>query len=193
MSSDATPSTDAESTPTPESTSYILVSSDKKPFKISDSAIRNSVTLSSLVGSCGLYSDKGEQATIPVDNMNSTVLEKIVTWCEHHKVDKPVDSRYPTEPIHITDWDRHFMPVDNETLFDLIQAVNYLDIPVLMVHLCRKVSEMAAGKSPEELRITFGIPTDSEDDENERKQRTLDQDKSERGEVVGSNDEEDNN
>ena len=55
------------------------------------------------------------------------------------------------------------LQVDQETLFHLILAANYLDIKGLLHVACGKVAEMMKGKKPEEIRKTFNIKNDLED------------------------------
>lgn len=57
---------------------------------------------------------------------------QVLEWCEHHRKDpEPIpedadDSRKKT--TEISDWDRKFIDVDQEMLFEIILAANYLDI-----------------------------------------------------------------
>ena len=52
------------------------------------------------------------------------------------------------------------MDKDQETLFNLILAANYLDIKGLLNVACWKVGDMIRGKTPEEIRKTFNIKAD---------------------------------
>ena len=52
------------------------------------------------------------------------------------------------------------MVKDQETLFNLILAANYLDIKGLLNVSCWKVGDMIRGKTPEEIRKTFNIKND---------------------------------
>ena len=52
------------------------------------------------------------------------------------------------------------MVKDQETLFNLILAANYLDIKGLLNVACWKVGDMIRGKTPEEIRKTFNIKND---------------------------------
>jgi len=63
----------------------------------------------------------------------------VLEWCEHHKKDpEPApssmddvdDSRKKT--TEISDWDQKFIQVDQEMLFEIILAANYLDIKPLL-------------------------------------------------------------
>lgn len=61
----------------------------------------------------------------------------------------------------ISDWDRNFINVDKETLFEIINAANYLEVKGLLELGCKTVANMIKGKSVEEMRVILGIPADS--------------------------------
>ena len=49
------------------------------------------------------------------------------------------------------------LQVDQGTLFELMQAANYLEIKGLLDVTCKTVANMIKGKTPEEIRETFNI------------------------------------
>jgi len=57
----------------------------------------------------------------------------------------------------IIPWDKEFCNVDQPTLFEMILAANYLDIKPLLDLTCKTVANMIKGKTPEEIRKTFGV------------------------------------
>ncbi len=107
--------------------------------------------------------------------VNETVLRKVLEWCDHHKMDPPstaeddTDSRKKTTDIE--EWDQKFMQVDQEMLFEIILAANYLDIKALLDVGCKTVANMIKGKSPEEIRKTFNITNDFTPEEEEQIRR----------------------
>ena len=52
------------------------------------------------------------------------------------------------------------LPFINDTISDIIQAANYLDIKGLLDVTCKTVANMIKGKTPEEIRKTFNIKND---------------------------------
>ena len=60
----------------------------------------------------------------------------------------------------VEEWDRNFLKVDQEMLYEIILAANYLNIKPLLESGCKMVAEMIKSKSPEELRRTFNIIND---------------------------------
>ncbi|KAF1749587.1 hypothetical protein GCK72_026055 [Caenorhabditis remanei] len=147
---------------------FTLESSDNQEVKISSLALQQSKTLADLVAN--LQYQNGTTETIPMDNISKATLDKVVEWCEHHKGEPiPVDNESSPKIVVIPDWDDNFLKMDNDQLFYLILAVNYLDVKQLMNYACRKVALMAKGRTPEELSVIFGIPTDEEDEAAERR------------------------
>ena len=61
---------------------------------------------------------------IPVQNVNESVLRKVIEWCEHHRKDPPAtsddDSDSRKKSTDIDEWDQKFMQVDQEMLFEII-------------------------------------------------------------------------
>ncbi|KAG1578191.1 hypothetical protein G6F47_012921 [Rhizopus delemar] len=62
---------------------------------------------------------------IPIPNINGKILNKVIEWCEYHKKD------FNNEDNE-----------DQETLFDIILASNYLDIKQLLDLGCKTVANM---------------------------------------------------
>ncbi|RUS22516.1 putative negative regulator sulfur controller-3 [Endogone sp. FLAS-F59071] len=136
-----------------------LTSSDNENFSVDKEVSERSVLIKNML------EDVGESdAPIPLPNVNSKVLKKVIEWCEHHRTDPPAPTDENTEDrkrnTDIEEWDRKFMEVDQETLFEIILAANYLDIKPLLDVGCKTVANMIKGKSPEEIRKTFNIIND---------------------------------
>lgn len=103
-----------------------------------------------------------EEIVMPVPNVRSSVLQKVIEWAEHHK-----DSNFPDEDdddsrksAPVDAWDREFLKVDQEMLYEIILAANYLNIKPLLDAGCKVVAEMIRGRTPEEIRKTFNIVSD---------------------------------
>lgn len=74
------------------------------------------------------------------------------------EIEKPLKSANMSEVV--SEWDAAFVEVDQELLFELILAANYMDIKSLLDLTCAKVASMIKGKTPEEIRETFNIAND---------------------------------
>jgi S-phase kinase-associated protein 1 len=102
-------------------------------------------------------------------------LKKVIEWCTHHKGDPPAsnddDADSRKKSTDIDEWDQKYMQVDQEMLFEIILAANYLDIKALLDVGCKTVANMIKGKSPEEIRKTFNIQNDFTPEEEEQIRR----------------------
>jgi S-phase kinase-associated protein 1 len=150
----------------------ILQSSDGEDIAVNQKVAERSVLIKNMVG------DLGEEAmteAIPIPNVNAAVLKKVIDWCKHHKDDPTPtnddDSDSRKKSTDIDEWDQKFMQVDQEMLFEIILAANYLDIKALLDVGCKTVANMIKGKSPEEIRKTFNIQNDFTPEEEDQIRR----------------------
>ena len=61
---------------------------------------------------------------------------------------------------HVQEWYANFVDIDQEKLFELILAANFMDIEPLLDLTCAAVASLIKGKTPEEIRKTFNIVND---------------------------------
>ncbi|KAJ3000683.1 hypothetical protein HDV02_004368 [Globomyces sp. JEL0801] len=128
---------------TTESELIKLRTSDDVVFSIEKHVIVQSVLIKNMLNDLDVVDD------IPLPNVT------IVEYLTHHK-----DDVIPAEPVEkklhdISDFDKELLNVVNSTLFDIILAANYLDIPSLLDVGCRCVAIKIKGKSVEEIQKVF--------------------------------------
>ncbi|CEG39913.1 glycoprotein fp21 [Plasmopara halstedii] len=158
--SDATP---AQDTPKQEEDSrkVNLVSMDGDSFEVSRSVAAMSELVKTLISD---DADDDEVQEIPLPNVKSPVLSKVIEFCSHHnnnpmrEIEKPLKSADMHDVV--SDWDANFVDIEQEILFELILAANYMDIKSLLDLACAKVASMIKGKTPQEIRDTFNIVND---------------------------------
>jgi S-phase kinase-associated protein 1 len=108
--------------------------------------------------------DEEEAQEIPLPNVKSTILAKVIEFCRHYKeepmteIEKPLKSANMSEVVQ--EYYSEFTAVEQETLFELILAANYMDIKPLLDLTCATVASMIKGKTPEEIRKIFNIVND---------------------------------
>jgi len=138
-----------------------LQSSDGEVFDTDEQIAKCSGTIKTMLEDCGM--EEGEDAVVPLPNVNSAILRKVLQWANYHK-DDPVpledDENKEKRTDDISSWDADFLKVDQGTLFELILAANYLDTKGLLDVTCKTVANMIKGKTPEEIRKTFNIKND---------------------------------
>ncbi|KAI0028162.1 Skp1 family, dimerization domain-containing protein [Vararia minispora EC-137] len=138
----------------------LLVTSDNEQFIVDKDVAERSVLIKNMLEDVG-ESDQ----PIPLPNVSSSVMRKVLQYCEHHRGEKlPTTEEYQDEnrkrTTDISEWDQKFISVDQEMLFEIILAANYLDIKPLLDVGCKTVANMIKGKSPEEIRKLFNIVND---------------------------------
>ncbi|KRZ07815.1 S-phase kinase-associated protein 1 [Trichinella zimbabwensis] len=173
--------------------SVSVVSGDGKVFEVDIKAIQLSKTVKTMLEDLRFDGEQSIVEAIPLPNVNASVLEKILVYCEYHKNDMPENEEnvqkkqiqneemnfeeYGIEQLNlhdecekedISDWDKKFLDVDQGTLFDIILAANYLEIQSLLDVACLSVAKMMKGKTPEEIRNTFNIKNDFTPEEMEQ-------------------------
>ncbi|XP_071503508.1 S-phase kinase-associated protein 1-like [Diadema setosum] len=138
-----------------------LQSSDGEVFEVDVEVARQSVIIKTMLEDLGM--DEDDDDAIPLPNVNSTILKKVLHWCHYHKDDPPPpedDENREKRTDDICPHDQEFLKVDQGTLFELILAANYLDIKGLLDATCKTVANMIKGKTSEEIRKTFNIKND---------------------------------
>jgi len=134
-----------------------LISSDGEKFQVP----KKVAVLSELVRN---MVEEGTAEEVPLMDVKATVLSKVIEFCKHHvdsklpEIEKPLRSTNMIEMVPA--WDAAFVDVDQEILFELILAANYMDIKSLLDLACAKVASMIKGKSAEQIRQTFNIKND---------------------------------
>ena len=138
-----------------------LQSSDGEVFEVDVEIAKASVTIKTMLEDLGM--DEDEEEVVPLPNVSSTILRKVIQWATYHKDDPTPQEEDETKEKRTDDipsWDADFLKVDQGTLFELILAANYLDIKALLDVTCKTVANMIKGKSPEDIRKQFNIPCD---------------------------------
>jgi len=110
-------------------------------------------------------SSADESQEVPLPNVKSKVLGKVIEFMQHH-VDKPMAAiEKPLRSDKMDEvckdkWDATYINVPQELLFEIILAANYMDIKDLLDLSCAKVASLIKGKTPAEIRKTFNITED---------------------------------
>ncbi|SHO78940.1 Similar to S.cerevisiae protein SKP1 (Evolutionarily conserved kinetochore protein) [Malassezia sympodialis ATCC 42132] len=137
----------------------LLTTSDNEHFTVDRDVAERSMLIKQMI------EDIGEtDQPIPLPNVSASVLTKVLEYCSHHRHDPPASSDETDEmrrrATDISEWDAKFIQVDQEMLFEIILAANYLDIKSLLDIGCKTVANMIKGKQPEEIRKLFNIQND---------------------------------
>jgi len=109
---------------------------------------------------------------VPLPNVKTHILRKVMDFCKHYTaaaankmndIEKPLKSSNMGEVVQ--DWYAKYVEVEQEVLFELILAANYMDIKPLLDLGCATVASMIKGQTPEQIRKTFNIVNDGSEDQ----------------------------
>lgn len=105
------------------------------------------------------------QQEIPLPNVKSAVLAKVIEFCDYHVINGPMkEIEKPLKSTNLAEivgnWDAAFVDIEQPVLFELILAANYMDIKSLLDLTCAKVASMIKDKTPEQIKETFDIVND---------------------------------
>ncbi|KAG7545088.1 SKP1-like dimerization domain superfamily [Arabidopsis suecica] len=139
----------------------VLMSSDGQSFEVEEAIAVQSQTIAHMV------EDDCAANGIPLANVTSKTLVKVIEYCKKHHVDEA----NPISEDELNKWDTEFLEIDQSTIFDLILAANYLNIKNLLDLTCQTIADMIKGKNPEEIRTLFNIKNDFTPEEEEEVRR----------------------
>lgn len=132
---------------------------------------RRVALLSGLVKDMVEGDGEDDECTIPLPNVDSAPLRKLVQFMEYH-IDNPMDEiekplKGKIEDV-ICEFDKKWLEVDQNMLIQLIMASNYMNLKPALDLTCAKVASMIKGKTPEQIREIFGIENDFTPEEEEK-------------------------
>ncbi|KAG2607765.1 SKP1-like protein 1 [Panicum virgatum] len=166
-----------------------LISSDHERFEVPEAAATMSQTIRHMI------EDGCTDGGIPIPNVTARTLAKVLEYCNHHVTAAAAAAAAAANPessagaaaaaaagsesagcssnagkddgADLASFDKAFVEVDKDTLYDLLLAANYLNVKALLDLCCQKVADMIRGKTPEEIRQAFGIKNDFSPEEEE--------------------------
>lgn len=126
-----------------------------------------------------LFEDVGTETVIPLPNVNSRCFRKIAeylaaappsaapTGAAGAPQETDGDASHGTRPqetkgdLPFADWEKKFVEsMDQDELFELLLASNYLDLRPMMDALCAGAANLMNGKSVQGLRDMFAVEND---------------------------------
>ena len=141
-----------------------LTSSDNQKIQIDSKSAERSHLLK------GLIADYNQKDDIPLPDIKYDILKKVVEYLAHYKDKEPVQIPKPLPSPDLKEvteeWDVNFINgMELDSVFDLINAANYMDISSLLDLACAKIASLMKGKSAAEIRAMFNIECDLTEDE----------------------------
>ena len=148
----------------------ILISNEQHKFHVKKQVAEMSVLVKTMTEDDDVVMDDDNDQVdiqeVPLNNVNDRALLKVIKFCQYHDENGPMNEI--EKPLTDTDlkkvvseWDGTFIQsLEQEELFELILAANYMDIKPLLDLACAQVATQIKGKSPEEIRKQFNIVND---------------------------------
>eukprot|EP01041_Mallomonas_annulata_P013169 gene13169-27856_t len=138
-----------------------LISSEGESFDVPLAEAKMSELVKTMIDE---DQDDEETQEIPLPNVKSAILAKVIEFVTHYKLDPMQEIEKPLKSANmhevVQEWYANFVTVEQEILFEMILAANYMDIKPLLDLTCATVASMIKGKTPEEIRKTFNIVND---------------------------------
>ncbi|KAF8758304.1 ubiquitin ligase [Rhizoctonia solani] len=119
----------------------VLVTSDNEQFNVDKDVAERSVLIKNMLEDVG-ESDQ----PIPLPNVSSSVLKKVLEYCEHHRA----------EPLPTAETDNNADDPRKRQVSELANGTRSSSSDVG----CKTVANMIKGKTPEEIRKLFNIVND---------------------------------
>mmetsp|Transcript_15297 Transcript_15297/g.27728 ORF Transcript_15297/g.27728 Transcript_15297/m.27728 type:complete len:166 (-) Transcript_15297:341-838(-) len=108
--------------------------------------------------------DEDEVQEIPLPNVRSAVLTKVIEYCTHYQTDPmtPITTPLKSSKVEevVQQWYADFVKVEQVLLFELVTAANFMDIKPLLDLACFAVAVFIKGKSVGEIQKIFNISPD---------------------------------
>ncbi|XP_050231347.1 SKP1-like protein 1B [Mercurialis annua] len=128
-------------------TKITLKASDGDTFEVEQAVASVSETIKLMI------EDGCADGVIPVPNVTGKILSLVIEYAKKHNETTATEE-------DIKNWDGDFIKVDQNILFDLVLAANYLNMKDLLDLTCQTVADMIKGNTPEEIRKMFNITND---------------------------------
>jgi len=141
------------------------ISNDGEKFEVPFAVAQMSIFVkNTLPDDAEDITDDDREVTCP--KVSGPILKKVVDFCTKYQEEKMQDFQPPLtgktfEEIIQPKWYADFCDVDQEHLFGLVSAANFMNIKPLLDLACLAVSQkVIKGKSSDELREIFHIPSE---------------------------------
>lgn len=121
-----------------------------------------------------ILEDSNSDEEIPLKQIKVEYLREIIEYAEHHNYTEPEGITCPIPTADIRDavkdpWDADFVSkFDDDSLSELTNTANYLDIRCLLDLCCGTIASRFKGKDVGMLRNDFGISDDFTPEEEEK-------------------------
>ncbi|CAL9186349.1 SKP1-like protein 1A [Musa acuminata AAA Group] len=146
-----------------------LRSSDGILFEVDEGVARQ---YSQSIGN--LIEDDCTTGVIPIYNVTGRILRMLLEYMENHANATNNGVFGGPDPVlaqRLKKRDAEFINVDNDTLFDLLEAADYFNVSSPLELTVKTIAGKMKGKTPEEILDTFDIVCDYTPEEEQEVRR----------------------
>ena len=135
-----------------------LYSKDHQSFLLTKEAAASSDLLRTMM------EGDPDASEVQLFHIDSLVVRKVIDYLEYHRtvppraIEKPISSTSMADLVDA--YDCAYIEVEQELLFRLLLAANYLHVKPLIALCCAKFASLIKNKTPEQIKATFGIRGD---------------------------------
>ena len=107
-----------------------------------------------------------EPIEIPLQDIKESTLLTIRQYLElYHVNSEDIEKNAEAEAqrsskVSVRTWEQRFVTLPQQELFELVHASNFLDMKRMFDVACQGLANLIAGKTPDQIRETFGIEND---------------------------------
>ena len=136
-----------------------LLSRDHQSFSLSKEAAAQSDLLRTMMDG------DVDACEVQLYHIDSATVRRLIDYLNYHRVTPPRVIEKPIASVHMAElvdaFDAQFVDVEQEVLFRLLLAANYLNIRSLVALCSAKLASWIKNKAPQQIKQTFGIRLDA--------------------------------
>lgn len=110
--------------------------------------------------------DEDDKQDIPLPNVKSQILGKVLEFCKYYVKEPMINIPKPLPSVDmrevVGEWYANYVKVEHEVLIQIMIAANYMDIEPLLDLTTATVASYINGQPPDKVAKTFNI-TESDD------------------------------
>jgi S-phase kinase-associated protein 1 len=135
-----------------------LLSKDHQSFSLSKEAAASSDLLKTMM------EGDPDASEVQLFHIDSQVVRRVIDYMEYHRTTPPRQIEKPIASTSMADlvdtWDAHYVDCDQDTLFKLLLAANYLHVKSLIALCAAKFASLIKNKTPEQIKHQLGVRGD---------------------------------
>ena len=139
--------------------SLTLLSRDHQSFSLSKEAAAQSDLLRTMMDG------DPDASEVQLYHIDSSTVRRLIDYLNYHRSTPPRVIEKPIASVHMVElvdsFDAAFVDVEQEVLFRLLLAANYLHIRSLVALCSAKFASWMKNKTPQQIKQTFGIRLDA--------------------------------